>query len=203
SPPIGAGTVDPAWLDWLPSDRAVGAFALAIDPRRESWATAFAVVDAIEKADLRRAMAGPVPTGRDLIALAAGASLETQLWPRLRGISASIRTVDGGGVDGLLVALHAADPAAAERIASDVLLRLMSAFVGARSKAAAPALPNAGSAPGRLGGRPLDMARRGATVLVAWGEGMLAASLQAHDRGLASAAPAIRAAWVEAPPQRV
>src|SRR5262249_55698791 len=55
---------------------------------------------------------------------------------------------------------------------------------------------------GRLSGRPLAVARRGPTVLVAWGEGMLAAGLDARDHPDRSAGPAIRSAWGPASPQR-
>ncbi len=72
---------------------------------------------------------------------------------------------------------------------------------GGPSPAAVP--DEASTALGRVSGRPLHMATRGATVLVTWGEGLLAATLAARDNPERSAGAAIRSAWPEcARPQR-
>ena len=197
-----AAPLDPSWLDWVPASGTVAAMALALDPRPEAWDALFAAADRVEKADAARAEVAPLRTRLNLLSLVAGVRPEADLWPRLRGISAGVRADPSGRIDGSWLALHAQDPAAAERIARRVLPRLATSMGAV--PAGGPMLPEAeGPLPlGRLSGRPLDLCRRETTVLVAWGEGMLADALDARAHPDRSAGPAIRASWGTSLPQR-
>jgi hypothetical protein len=201
-PPIAAGAVDPAWLDWVPASGVLGAAAMTLDPRPEAWDAAFAAADRVEKADPARAQAAPLRTRLNLLARAVGVRPEVDLWPRLRGISAGVTVDPAGRIDGVLLALHAVDPAAAERMARGIVPRLATRL--GVTPADGPDRPEAEGILrlGRLSGLPLDVCRRDATVLVAWGDRMLAAALDAGDHPERSAGPTIRASWGSRPPQR-
>jgi hypothetical protein len=201
-PPNAAGAVDPAWLDWIPASGILGAVAVALDPRPEAWDAAFAAADRVEKADPARAQVAPLRTRLNLLALAVGVRPEVDLWPRLRGVTAGVSADPAGRIDGVLLALHAVDPAAAERMARGVLPRLATRL-GVTS-ADGPDRPEAEGVLrlGRFSGLPLNVCRRGATVLVAWGDRMLTAALDAADHPGHSAGPTIRASWGSRPPQR-
>ena len=54
----------------------------------------------------------------------------------------------------------------------------------------------------RVAGRPLALARRGATVLIGWGETALPACLDAWEHPERSASEVIRSGWGPIPPQR-
>ena len=55
---------------------------------------------------------------------------------------------------------------------------------------------------GQVAGRPLTLARRGATVLIGWGESALPACLDAREHPERSASEVIRSGWGPIPPQR-
>lgn len=182
APPGSSGAVDPSWLEWVPADRAAMAGALALDPNPGAWDAAFALADRVEMADPARARAGPLRDRLNLAALASGGVRpEADLWPLLRGVTAAALAEPGSGraVGGLL-ALHAADAEAAERIVRRVVRPLAARW-----------------------GRPPDVAVREATVLLAWGAGTLDAARDARDHPGRSIGPTLQAAWGEARPQRV
>src|SRR5690606_2519447 len=100
-----------------------------------------------------------------------------------------------GALDGGMLALHARDGRGADRIADGVVSR----FAGlGRGPAEAPI-----RSPDLLDGRPLAMGRLGASVLVGWGDGALAASLAAADDPSRSAGPALRQCWRDPAPGRL
>jgi hypothetical protein len=201
-PPAAARVIDPAWLDWVPASGVLGAMAAAPDPRPAAWDALFAAADRIEKADPARAQVAPLRTRLNLLSLAAGVRPEADLWPALRGVSAGVRADPAGQIDGALLALHAADPAAAERMARGLIPGLVRSLGVAPGDDPGP--PEAGDALrlGRPSGRPLDLCRREATVLIAWGTRMLGDALDARDHPERSAGPAIRALWGARRPQR-
>jgi hypothetical protein len=182
--PAPSLSVDPGWLDWVP-DRSSAAVAIALDPRPEAWDRTFALADRVERADPARAGLAPLRTRLNLIATAAGVRLETDLWPRLVGVSACLLPDAAGQVEGALIALHAHDPEAAERISGQIVPRL------------AARLPQ-----GRLAGRPIAVLRRESTVLVAWGDSTLSDCLKAKDQPDHPAGAAIRAPWGPIAPPR-
>jgi hypothetical protein len=169
----GAAAVDPSWLDWIPAPtgpdgpRVVAAAVLALEPDRASWDRVFAVADRVEKADPARARVAPIRARVGLAALAVGLRPERDLFPHLRGITALAATAP----DGWLVALHAADEPAAERLAARV----------------------AGPLATRLGA--IAPARQGRTVLLASAAPLLAAALESAAGRAPSEAPALRASW--------
>ncbi len=174
--PGGHAEVDPAWVDWIPADRPMAAIAAAIDPRPEAWEAAFALADRVERVDPARAGLAPIRLRLDLAARAAGVRTEVDVLPHLRGVSGWVGS-DGRGIDAALVALHLGDEGAAIRLVT-------------RAR------------PSTLAGRALRLDRRGATVLIAWGEGVLERSVEAKGRPDRSAGPAIRARWAGPPPDR-
>jgi len=187
--PAGGRPLDPAWLDWLPADRTFAAVALALDPRPEAWDAAFAAADRVDKADPARAHLAPLRSRLNLLALAAGVRPEADLWPHLLGVSAAVTAEPSGPVDGALVALHLDGEAAAVRVADRVLPRLAARLRLEAPEAPAPA-PDGVRNFGQLAGRPLQSARRGATLLIGWGEPTLPAAFaaQAHpDRSIGNA----------------
>jgi hypothetical protein len=197
-PVPAAGTVDPSWVDWIPAEGITAAVCIALDPRPEACDTLFAIADRIEKADPAWAKTAPVRTRLNVLALGAQVRPEVDLWPRLRGVSACIRTAPTGRLDGALVILHTTGAAAAERIVAEVLPRLAARF---RAKD-----DNAGGerslAPARVAGRPVRWERRDATVLIGWGDEILPAGFAAGENPARSAGKVIRACWNGKPPQR-
>lgn len=199
--PLPAAVIEPAWLDWLPASGVVGAFAIAIDARPETWKSTFALADRVERVDPARAQVAPLRTRLNLIASAAYVRLEVDFWPKLRGISGCALADPEGALGGALIALHVSDEAAAERIATQVLPRLAAARIQDRGTGPAEG-PKGVRRIARVSGRPLSVTRRGTTVLVGWGEGTLQAGLDAQEHPERSAAPSLRSAWGETPPRR-
>ncbi len=200
-PPIAPKPLDPSWLDWVPSDgRVVAAVGVANDPTPAAWDALLAAADRVEKVDPARAEYAPIRTRLGILALAAGVRPEADLWPHLLGLTAFATAEPTGTIDGGFLALHMDTEPAAARIADRLLPRLaVSARLVPRD---APAEPDGTRPLGRLSGRPLRVARRGATVGISWGDGVLASALAAHDRPGQSAGAAIRSAWPARPPQR-
>ena len=197
--PGAATTIDPAWLEWLPASGTVAAASVALDPGARAWDAAFALADRVERADPARDRVAPLRTRLNLLATAAGVRPEVDLWPKLRGLSGSILVDSSGNVAGALLVLHAADPPAADRIATRVLPRLVASYL----KGQEPADPADGvQRLARLSGRPLEVTRRHATVLIGWGESALAAGLGAKASPERSAAATLRASWSPTPPRR-
>lgn len=185
-----AATIEPAWLDLVPASGTRAALALAIDPKPEAIAEAFAVADAIEKADPANARLAPLRVRLNVLASGFGVRPEADVWPRIRGLTGVV-TPDGG-----LVALHATDLAAADRLWRVVLPGL--------SRVEVPAgLGDLDTLTlGRFAGRALISARRGPTVLLGWGESAIPAALDALDHPGRSAGSMIREGWGDRPPQR-
>ena len=85
--PIKPATVDPDWLDWLPKDQAMAAFAVAIDPVPANLETAFRVADRVEKVDPARENLAPLRLRLDLLARTFGIRTEDELLPHLKGMT--------------------------------------------------------------------------------------------------------------------
>ncbi len=192
-------TLDPDWLDGIPAS-AVATMAIALDPGPEAWDRAFAVADRVEHADPARAGLAPLRTRLNLIALAAKVRPELDLWPRLRGLSLTVLADPEGEVSGAILTLHATDPLAAERLAHQVIPRLTASWVkGARPRDEADSTGSLG----RVADRPLRLVRRGAAILIGWGDSALKEALDARDHPERSAGATLRTAWGSSkPPQR-
>lgn len=174
-PPATSGgpSLDPRWLEVIPSENVVAAVAAAVDPA--SLDRIFRAAEGVEKADPARAGAGPLRARLGLAARAAGATIERDLWPNLQGWTAWATADAAGRIDGAGLVLHARDTWAAERILSRVAEPICA----------------------RLAARvALSRQRDDTTVQIAWG--LAAPGGGAHG----SAATALRAGWTEAPPGR-
>ena len=196
--------LDPTWARDLPAIASV-AFSVAIDPSPGAWDRLFVAADRVEKADPSRAKAAPIRTRMNLLARAVGVDPESDLWPKIRGVSGyllgPVRSPSGAGL-----ILHASDEASAAKIRRDILPAVASAFRLGRSKAGDN---------GKLvvsaifAGRPLwAMPDEDASVRIVWGEaaGNVATGLRRQpgsslDRGNAIPEMTSRRAWIW--PQRL
>jgi len=185
--------LDPAWLDWVPADRAMAAFALAIDPRPGAWDAAFALAERVAPGAPGPKDLAPLRARLDLAARAVGLRTEVDILPHLRGLSGWVGADGKKAPDVGLVAIHLDDEASARRLADRIKSR-----------------PGVGDdhGPGRvvaaLAGRPIRVDVRGASLLVGWGEGSIGASTEAKGSPDRSAGPVILRGWAAAPlPSRV
>ncbi len=192
APGPSRAAIAPGWLDPVPAEGTIAAFALAIDPSPTAWDLAFAVLDRVERADRARAGAAPLRARLALLAGAAGVRPDRDLFAILVGVS-GIVTVDGSGrVDGILVRLHARDGDAAGRLRDATVPRLVRSL----RLEADPPRPGAGpdgSLRFRAGGRPIAVDRRGDAVDFAWGPSVGARAAVAAADPSRSAGPALRA----------
>ena len=167
-PPIDPKPLDPSWLSWIPADRTVAAFAVALDPRPEAWDALFDALDRAEKADPALAHVAPIRDRLNLLARAAGIRPDIDLWPHLLGLTAFATANEARTVDGALIALHLdAEPAA---------VRLLPRLV-------------------RVAGKSSRLDRRGSTLLIARGDAILDAALDAREHPERSASQTLRASW--------
>jgi hypothetical protein len=217
-PAAKAAAVDPSWLTWVPARDVMAVVSLAFEPGAAFWDWAFALADRVDRADPSRAEVASLRTRFNLLATAAGARPEVDLWPHLRGITASIMGDPNqpGHPAGALVILHTDSDASSARIATDVLPRLSALLSGKKpereSVRAAP--PGQAATDGShgdvkrlatVGGRSLMVFWRGHDVVIAWGDDVLSASRAAAARSDLSVA-ALCTGWVRAgktTPQRV
>ncbi|RUL89008.1 hypothetical protein [Tautonia sociabilis] len=189
------GEIDPDWLDSVPTDRASVMACLAVRPGGEGWGALLAAVDEIERADPARVGVAPLRTRLALLAIAHGARIETELWPALEGVTCWASFGGGGDADGVFLALHARDEGSAGRIAD----RIVSPIVLRGEEAGI----DPGRRLGRIAGQPVDLARRGSSVFIGWGDGVLDEGLASLDDRDRSAGPLLRLGWGGAPPARV
>jgi hypothetical protein len=170
TPLPASGTVDPAWLEGLPENRLLAVIAAPIDSDNAAWERRFALADRIERADPAHADVAPLRTRINLLAAGVKVRPEVDLWPHLRGLTAAILVDRAGALDGALVFLHTDSPAAAARIAGQVLPAL-APLLGLRVPLHAAV---GGTTETRLLGqyrqRPTGVRALGATVRLAWGE---------------------------------
>jgi hypothetical protein len=158
SPPY---PINPSWLTWIPSDRAMAALVVSIDGRAEAWDAAFALLDRVEHVDPARANVAPSRLRLDLVARAAGIRPDLDVRPHLRGLTAWVGS-GVRGISGAAVVAHLADEPAA---------------VGLESRIR-KGRPNANL--GEVAGQPIRLTRNGSALLFTWGDGVLDQTLQAH-----------------------
>lgn len=182
--PAAWGKIDPRWLDLVPIDRASAVVSVAIGPGGDAWGEVLGVADRIERADPDRAEVAPLRQRLALLALARGVFLEADLWPMLSGVTLWISVDEQGDPGEGLIALHATDEDAAGRISERVASRIV-------------------GEPGGLIPSRLEMSRRGASVLLAWGAEVLEQSLAAWEDPARSAGPMLRDAWGPTAPGRL
>ena len=182
--------LDPSWAACVPVDGVQAALTIAFGRGAGFWNRVFEVADRVDRADPARAELAPLRIRLNLLAAARGVRLEANLWPMLRGVTVAALTdpAQPGRTAGVLLALHAERPEAADRILSQVVAPLSGSGRGMVGEGAKP------RALGELSGRPLEAASRGSTVFVGWGEGMLERGLRSIDEPDRSAAKVIAGA---------
>ena len=150
SPPAATATVERGWLERVPSAGVLGVVSVAFEPSAGFWTSAFALADGVDRADPARADLLPLRSRLDLLATAAGVRLEVDLWPHLRGLTASVMgTAEQPGIPtGALLILHVDTDAAADRLAAEVLPRLGTLLTGRKRPEQRPGVV-ANGPPGR------------------------------------------------------
>jgi hypothetical protein len=194
-------SVDPAWLQWIPAAGMMGVVSMVLAPEAAAWDSAFALADRVDRADPSHKDTAPVRARLNLLAAGVGARLEADLWPHLRGLTACVMgdPEQPGKPTGALAVLHTDSANSAERIARDVLPRMGRLLRGQREPEPAAGKPASGHLLriGVAGGKALRVLRRGSDVLVAWGDGVLAQSLEVSQQPDRSVAP-LCTAWAKA-----
>lgn len=198
--PEAPAPIDPAWLEAVPA-RQLGALAcVALGSDGSGVARLLAAADRVEKADPAFAGVAPVRLRLNLMLTAGRVRPDADLWSVLRGLTAAVLVDPQGQTRGALVGLHTRDADAASRIATTVLPRLASVYLKDREK---PSATVPSDLLGHWRGRPVRAHALGASVWIGWGDGVLEESGAAADRPDGSAASVLRAAWGDAPPQRL
>jgi hypothetical protein len=163
-PAFAKATIPPAWLDEIPAEGTIAAFAIALDPSPAAWNAAFDLLDAVDRADPARANLAPLRLRLNLLGSAAVIKPDIDLWPRLLGVSAIVTAGSAGPVDGVLLRLHARDEPSARRLETLTLPRIALAALGLKDDPGAePVVP-------MVRGKPITFSRKGRDVAVAWGD---------------------------------
>jgi len=207
-----AAAVEPGWLERIPSRDLIGIVSLAVESTPRFWDHLFALADRLERVDPGRREVAPLRTRFNLLAVAAGAHPEADLWPRLRGLTACAvgDPQTPGRVSGGILVLHADGASSAERLAGEFLPRFSALVMAKRGAGPAPdaarlgrqaadaaASATASSAPRRLGklsGRTLVVCRRDRDVLIGWGDERVIEVLELSGKPGGTAA-AVCACW--------
>ncbi len=182
--------IDPDWLDPIPTRGPFAAFGFRVDARGATWDRFFSLVDRVERTDPARANVAPARLRLALAARAGGVRLEADVWPHLQGVSGWLG-MTAGRIDRGLIALHLDDLPSARLVVEGVK--------GDRKPDGADEVIEVGS----VGGQPLRLIRRQATVFVAWGERAWAESREALDNPERSARPWLGKSRTGALPTRV
>jgi hypothetical protein len=202
--------VESSWLQRVPRAGTMGFVSVAFEPSAAFWTQAFALADQVERAEPARAELAPLRARIDLIATAAGVSLEAHLWPHLNGFTAAVMggAARPGIPTGALLVLHTDSEAAAGRLAAEVLPRLGAALTGTKRVEQQPgAVARAGdvTALGKWNGHAVASWPAARDVLIAWGDEALTACRACASRPEESVAP-LCAGWTRqghGAPQRV
>jgi hypothetical protein len=202
----GDCAIEVQWLHYIPAEGALAVVSIASGHGPAYWEGVFTLADRVDRADPARANLAPLRSRVNLLATAAGASLEGDLWPHLKGVTAGVLGAPGDpGRPGRFVAiLHMDTEVAARQLFLQTLPNL--ARIGKPFRAderpkhpqgdPPPALGIAGSvALGRPGARPLEVALRGQDVVIGWGDQALAAALRSAETPERSVLPVLAEGW--------
>lgn len=184
-PALSHVTIPPAWLDAIPAEGTLAAFAFALDPNPAAWNATFDVLDAVERVDPARANLAPLRLRLNLLASAAVIKPDVDLWPRLVGVSAVVTADASGKADGAVVRLHARDEPSAKRLQTLTLPRILRAAFKRKPDDREPLIVT-------IADHPLAIDRRGNDVLVVWGRSIAARTAEAASDPSRSAGPGLR-----------
>jgi hypothetical protein len=207
-----AASVEPGWLELIPSRNLIAVISLAVEATPQFWDWIFALADRLERVDIARRDVASLRTRFNLVATAAGVRPEADLWPRLRGVTAAAiadsRT--RGRVSGGILVLHTDHASSAERLASVFVPRLGARAAGNGGKGRVPDAaelhPEAGGAeaarsayvPPRqlatVSGRAIAVCHLNRDVLIAWGDKEVIEILK-RPRKVEDSARAVCAGW--------
>ena len=185
-PALSRATIPPRWLDAVPAEGTLAAFAFALDPSPATWNATFDLLDSVERVDPARANLAPLRLRINLLASAAVIKPDIDLWPRLVGLSAIVTADPSGKADGVLVQLHARDEPSAKRLQTLTLPRLLRAALKVKPEDRGDPLLLV------VDGRPLSIERRGDDVAILWGRAIAARTSEAVADPSRSAGPALR-----------
>ncbi|WP_168221775.1 hypothetical protein [Aquisphaera giovannonii] len=184
SSPLGRGpggrAIEPAWLALAPDD-AAAVLCLATGDGPGYWDALFRLADRVDRAPPARAGMAPLRTRLALLTAAAGAKVEADLWPHLRGLTL-VLLAHPSTEPTIGLAFHMDSETSARVLIEQTLPRLATLWGGGRGKAGPAGPPGEGKHLGRVGSRPLEAASRGSTVVLGWGDGVLAALLDAAEK---------------------
>ncbi|MGO9597860.1 MAG: hypothetical protein ACLP7Q_07675 [Isosphaeraceae bacterium] len=203
----GDCAIDPRWLRYITAEEALAVVSIANGRGPAYWEGVFTLADRVDRADPARVNLAPLRSRVNLLATAAGASLEGDLWPHLKGVTASVLAAPGDpDRAGRCVAiLHMDTEAAARQLFLQTLPHL--ARISTRFRADERPKHPQGDAPsagldsagpvalGRPGGRPLEIALRGQDVVIGWGDQSLAAALRSAQTPERSVLPVLTEGW--------
>ena len=173
-----ASPINPAWLDLVPREGTVAAFAIAIDPG--DWDRIFAVADRFKTDNpARTGVVAPTRLRLAWLARVFGVRFEADVRPHLRGVSGWIA---GKALDRGVIAAHFDDEAATTRVLAAIRTNELA----------------------RLGPTVLG---RGSSILVGWGGESIRETVEALDHPDRSAGPTLRLGgevlgWQGRPPAR-
>jgi len=196
------GSIDPAWLDWIPASGVLAGVSLAIDASPTAWDARFAWADRVERVDPLKGQLAPLRTRLILLSIAAGIQPEVDLFPKIRGVTAYTASASPwvGRLNSLVLALHVADETSADRLATHLFPRLVAAL----SKQPVSVAREDGTIPlGTVSGREVVLRRSGSTLLFGWGVSSLDSALAAKEDTARSAGTTLRELGGKNPPQRL
>ncbi|WP_165220176.1 hypothetical protein [Aquisphaera insulae] len=175
----GGRPIDPAWLAFAPAD-APAVLCLAAGDGPAYWDSIFRLADRVDRAPPARAGMAPLRTRLTLLAATAGARLEADLWPHLKGLTLVV-LADPSMAPRLGLALHMDGEPSARALVLQTLPRLAVLWGGRDRKEPAPN-PAATTRLGQVRGRPIEVSARGSTVVVGWGAEVVSALLASAER---------------------
>jgi len=210
---LKAATVEPGWLELIPSRNLIGVVSLAVESSPRFWDHVFALADRLERVDPARRDVAPLRTRFNLLAVATGVRPEADLWPHLRGLTAYAVSdpQTPGRLSGGILVLHADTASSAERLAGEFVPRFSTLATGKRGAGPVPdaaKLPqqpadagNPGTASlaprllGTVGGRTIAVCRHDCDVLIGWGDERMIELLKLSGKPGETAA-AVCTGWV-------
>jgi hypothetical protein len=190
SPP---SSIDPAWFDLIPKANHAVVFAVALADSPAYRNALFEVVDRLEKVDPSHVQTASFRSRIYLMLSASGLNAESELWPKIRGVSGFLAVDQSSGPECGALAIHTSDEKLAEK--------LVRTFGPRVAELNAPFQPdeqrrsiglNTGLQRLAQLGSPIHLTQADKSVIVSWGESSEKQTSQARQDPGFSAGPEIR-----------